>query len=73
MRYAQRIAILSCATAVVIAAVYFTMRPVPVRASLTYRRRPLAPRPGAIREFAEEFVVIGLVTLTGRKILRLRL
>jgi len=81
IRSAVRISIVSLAVAIVIAAVYFTVTSVPALSAEnlrrgfigTYRRRLLAPRPGAIVEFAKELLVMGLVALIGRKILRLHL
>ena len=73
-----RIFVVALVAAMVIAVVYFSVTFVPaenpgLNANLRHRQRPLAPRPTAAREFAEQCVVIGFIALAGRKILRIHL
>jgi len=73
-----RIFIVALVAAMVIAVVYFSVTSVPAKnpglnVNLRYRQRPLAPRPAAATEFAEQCLVIGFIALAGRKVLRLRL
>jgi hypothetical protein len=75
-RWAVRILLVSCVIAIVIAAVDFGVRSVPTRASRvvrTHHRKPLAPRPGQMGEFAMQCLVMGLIAVAGRRVLRLRL
>ena len=83
VRWVYRLIILLLAAAIVAGAVYLGVRAVPALspASLQhgflgfrpYRRRLLAPQPGAILDFAGEFASIGLIAFFGRRILRLHL
>jgi hypothetical protein len=76
LRWIGRFAIVAVAIALVTAATWSSGAAgsrTRVRERRGYRRRALEPQPGRIASFAGEFAIIGMITLAGRKILRLRL
>jgi hypothetical protein len=75
LRWIGRFAIVAVAVALVTAATWSGAAGsrTSVRERRGYRRRALEPQPGRILSFAGEFAIIGMITLAGRKILRLRL
>ncbi len=83
IRYALRIWMVCLAAALVVAITAVSVASVPTRSDevpppgrktvQVYRRRPLEPNAGRIGEFSGQLLLVALVTLGGRKILRLRL